>query len=128
MKNLQYFLNEKTEGHIVRKIQFDIDILSTTHAIERLNRKDERGNAKYTPIDFKEVNSVISKATDVIIDKLVKDEYDINKDRFVLQRKDDGLTVVGVMNNVKGQLKFVVITLYRGKEFRTGYNQDIIEV
>lgn len=128
MKNLQYFLNEKTEGTVVRNIEFSIDIISTKHAIERLNRKDERGNAKYTPIDFKEVNSVINNATDIIIDKLVKDEYDINKDRFVLQRKSDGLTVVGVMNNIKEQLKFVVITLYRGKEFRTGYDQDIIEV
>jgi len=127
MKSYQDILNEKSEGKIVRKIKFDIDILSTTHAIERLNRKDKDGNAAYEPINFKEVNGVISKATEEIIDELVKDEMDIEKDRFILQRESDGLTVVGVMNVVKDELKFVVITLYRG-DFRVGANQKIIKI
>jgi len=128
MKNLNYFLNEGSQGRVIRKIKFDIDVQSSDHAIKRLNRKDEEGNAAYEPIDFKEVNSVIGKATPEIIDELVKDEMDIDKDRFVLQRESDGLTVVGVMNNVKDELKFVVITLYRGDEFRIGRDQKIIKV
>ena len=122
-------MNEKAEGHVSRKIKFDIDIESTNHAIERLNRKDKKGNAAYEPIEFKEVNSVISKATEDIIDDLVMDEMDVNKDRFILQRESDGLTVVGVMQTGRdGSLKFVVITLYRGEEFRTGRDQKIIKV
>lgn len=128
MKKLDYFLNEKSEGRIIRKIKFDIDIESSNHAIERLNRKDEKGKAAYEPINFKEVNSVIGKATPTIIDKLVKDDYDVDKDRFVLQRKDDGLTVVGIMNKVNDELKFVVITLFRGADFRVGKDQEIIKV
>jgi hypothetical protein len=121
-------ISEKAEGHVTRKIRFDIDIESTEHAIERLNRKDASGKAAYEPIEFKEVNSVISKATEPMIKELVADEMDVDKDRFILQRKSDGLTVVGVMNNVKDNLKFVVITLYRGGDFRTGRDQKIIEV
>ena len=121
-------VTEGTEGRVIRKIQFDIDIESTAHAIDRLNRKDADGNAAYEPIDFKEVNAVISKATEDIIDELVNDRMDVNKDRFVLQRDSDGLTVVGVMNSVKDKLKFVVITLFRGDEFRTGKDQKIIIV
>jgi hypothetical protein len=128
MKALNHFLNEKSEGRIIRKIKFDIDIESTSHAIERLNRKDKSGNAAYEPIDFKEVNSVIGKATPEMIDELVKDEMDVDKDRFVLQRESDGLTVVGIMNNVNDELKFVVITLFRGGDFRVGRDQTIIKV
>tara|TARA_R110000737_G_scaffold208730_1_gene226649 strand:+ start:438 stop:824 length:387 start_codon:yes stop_codon:yes gene_type:complete len=128
MKDYNEFLNEKTEGHISRKIKFDIDIESTTHAIERLNRKGKDGKDAYEPITFKEVNAVISKATEEIITQLVKDEMDVNKDSFVLQRKSDGLTVVGKMNTIKDDFKFVVITLYRGAEFRIGKDQKIIEV
>lgn len=128
MRGLEEFLNEKLEGRIQKKIRFDIDIVSTEHAIERLNRKDESGKAAYEPVSFKEVNSVVSKATETIIDDLVKDEMDIEKDRFVLQRKSDGLTVVGVMNKVKDELTFVVITLFRGADFRVGRDQKIIEV
>tara|TARA_R110000796_G_scaffold34373_3_gene88835 strand:- start:1089 stop:1607 length:519 start_codon:yes stop_codon:yes gene_type:complete len=121
-------MSEKTEGHISRKIKFDIDIESTQHAIDRLNRKGADGKAAYEPITFKEVNAVISKATEEIIVQLVKDEMDVNKDSFILQRKSDGLTVVGKMNTNKGDLKFVVITLYRGAEFRIGANQTVIKV
>ena len=128
MKDLNHFLNEKKEGHISRKLIFDIDIESTGHAIERLNRKTSDGKDAYEPVDFKEVNSVIGKATPQIIDDLVKDVMDLDKDRFVLQRKSDGLTVVGVMNNVNDELRFVVITLYRGGEFRVGKTQKIIKV
>ena len=119
---------EEKVGHVQKKIKFDLDIESTNHSIERLNRKDATGNAAYEPISFKEVNSVISKATEEIIDDLVKDEMDINTDRFVLQRKEDGLTVVGVMQRKGDDLSFVVITLYRGEEFRVGRNQKIIKV
>lgn len=128
MKSYHDILNEAKEGHVSRKIKFDIDIESTQHAIERLNRKDKEGKAAYEPIEFKEVNSVISKATEDIIDDLVKDEMDVNKDRFILQRQSDGLTVVGVMKSKGDSLQFVVITLYRGEEFRTGRNQKIIKV
>ena len=129
MKNLKYFLNEKQiVGHVQKKIKIDLDIISTNHAIERLNRKDTEGNAAYEPIEFKEVNGVISKATEEIIDDLVTDKMDVNKDRFVLQRKSDGLTVVGVMNSKGETLQFTVITLFRGDEFRTGKGQKIIKV
>ena len=128
MNNLDYYLNEKKEGHITRKIQFDIDVESTGHAIERLNRKDAEGKAAYEPIEFKEVNSVIGKATPEIIDQLVKNEINVNKDRIIIQRKDDGLTVVGAMNKKKDELVFVVITLYRGDEFRLGKGQKPIYV
>jgi len=128
MRKLETFLNENKEGQVSRKLQFTIDIVSTTHAIERLNRTDAEGKAAYEPIDFKEVNSIISKATPEIIDDLVKNKMDVNKDRFVLQRKEDGLTVVGVMNSIKDELKFVVITLFRGEDFRTGRDQKIITV
>ncbi len=93
-----------------------------------MNRKDKEGNAAYEPIDFKEVNSVISKATEEMIEELVKDEMDVNKDRFILQRESDGLTVVGIMNTKGDELKFTVITLYRGEEFRVGRDQKIIKV
>jgi len=121
-------ISEKSEGRIIKKIKFDIDIRSTDHAIDRLNRKDKEGKSAYEPIDFKEVNSVISRATEEMISELVKDEMDINKDRFILQRKTDGLTVVGIMEYRKDLLYFVVITLFRGEDFRTGPNQKIIKV
>ena len=128
MKSYKEILNEKSEGHISRKIKFDIDIESTTHAIERLNRKDKQGNSAYEPVTFKEVNSVISKATVDMIKDLVDDTMDIGDDRFVLQIESDGLTVVGVMEKKGEDLSFVVITLYRGAEFRVGRNQKIIKV
>jgi len=121
-------MNEKAEGHISRKIKFDIDIESTSHAIKRLNRKDEQGNSSYEPVTFKEVNSIISKATEILIRDLVNDTTDINKDRVILQREGDGLTVVGIMEKKGNELSFVVITLYRGAEFRVGRNQKIIKV
>ena len=128
MKSYREILNEKTEGHISRKIKFDIDIKSTTHAIDRLNRKDKQGKAAYEPVTFKEVNSVISKATTDMIKDLVNNDMDVNDDRFVLQRESDGLTVVGVIEKINNDLSFVVITLYRGAEFRVGRNQKIIKV
>lgn len=132
MKNIptynQFKLNEKAEGHVSRKIKFDIDIESTTHAIERLTRKDKTGNSVYEPVTFKEVNAVISKATVAIINDLVDDNMDVNKDRFILRRESDGLTIVGVMEKNKNTLSFVVITLYRGADFRVGYSQKIIKV
>ncbi len=128
-KHFNSEIYEKKEGHVSRKLKFDIDIESTNHAIDRLNRKDKDGKAAYDPIVFKEVNSVINKATPEIIDELVRDEKDINKDRFILQRISDGLTVVGSMNIGKDDsLNFVVITLYRGDEFRVGRNQSIIKI
>tara|TARA_R110000772_G_scaffold168031_4_gene279784 strand:- start:254 stop:640 length:387 start_codon:yes stop_codon:yes gene_type:complete len=128
MKSYKEILNEKTEGHISRKIKFDIDIKSTTHAIDRLNRKDKQGKAAYEPITFKEVNSVISKATTDMIKDLVNNDMDVNDDKFVLQRESDGLTVVGVIEKINNDLSFVVITLYRGSEFRVGRDQKIIKV
>lgn len=128
MKSYHDILNEKTEGHISRKIKFDIDIKSTTHAIDRLNRKDKQGKAAYEPVTFKEVNSVISKATTDMIKDLVNNDMDVNDDRFVLQRESDGLTVVGVIEKINNDLSFVVITLYRGSEFRVGRDQKIIKV
>jgi hypothetical protein len=128
MKSYKEILNEKTEGHISRKIKFDIDIKSTTHAIDRLNRKDKQGKAAYEPVTFKEVNSVISKATTDMIKDLVNNDMDVNDDRFVLQRESDGLTVVGVIEKINNDLSFVVITLYRGSEFRVGRDQKIIKV
>ena len=128
MKSYKEILNEKSEGHVSRKIKFDIDIESTTHAIERLNRKDKQGNSAYEPVTFKEVNSVISKATVDMINDLVYDTMDIGDDRFVLQRESDGLTVLGLMEKNGNDLSFVVITLYRGAEFRVGRNQKIIKV
>ena len=128
MNKLEHFLNETQQGHISRKIKFDIDVVSTQHAVERLNRKKEDGTNAYEPVEFKEVNSIINKATPDIIDDLVKDTMDINKDRFVLQRESDGLTVVGVMNNTKDKLSFVVITLFRGSHFKVGRDQKIIKV
>tara|TARA_B110000444_G_C18789585_1_gene571774 strand:- start:988 stop:1374 length:387 start_codon:yes stop_codon:yes gene_type:complete len=128
MKSYREILNEKTEGHISRKIKFDIDIKSTTHAIDRLNRKDKQGKAAYEPVTFKEVNSVISKATTDMIKDLVNNDMDVNDDRFVLQRESDGLTVVGVIEKINNDLSFVVITLYRGSEFRVGRDQKIIKV
>jgi len=128
MKSYKQIMNEKAEGHISRKIKFDIDIESTSHAIKRLNRKDEQGNSSYEPVTFKEVNSIISKATEILIRDLVNDTTDINKDRVILQREGDGLTVVGIMEKKGNELSFVVITLYRGAEFRVGRNQKIIKV
>ena len=128
MKSYKQIMNEKSEGHISRKIKFDIDIESTSHAIKRLNRKDEQGNSSYEPVTFKEVNSIISKATEILIRDLVNDTIDINKDRVVLQKESDGLTVVGIMEKNGNDLSFVVITLYRGAEFRVGRNQKIIKV
>ena len=123
MRKLEHFLNEKIEGRVSKKMRFEIDINSTKHAIERLNRKDKDGNAAYEPIEFKEVNSVINKATPEIIDKLVKDKMDINKDRFILQRENDGLTVVGIMGENRDELVFTVITLFRGDSFRVSREQ-----
>jgi hypothetical protein len=128
MRSYTEFLNEENIGQVQKKIKFVIDLVSTKHSIDRLNRKDKDGKQAYAPIEFKEVNSVINKATEEIINDLVRDEMDVEKDRFVLQRKEDGLTVVGVMNKNKEDLKFVVITLYRGNEFRTGKDQKIIIV
>jgi hypothetical protein len=128
MKHLCEIINEAKQGQVVKKIQFNIDIDASTHSIERLNRKDAEGNAKYEPISFKEINAMISKATPEIVYDLVNDRMDINKDRFVLQRKSDGLTAVGVMTNVKKELVFTVITVYRGAEFRVGREQKIIYV
>jgi hypothetical protein len=128
MKSLRDFIIEQRVGAVQRKIRFDISIESTQHSIDRLNRKDAKGRAAYEPITFKEVQSVISKATEEMINELVANEMDVNEDRFVLQRKSDGLTIVGILETVGDELVFVVITLYRGGEFKVGPTQKIIKV
>lgn len=116
---------EKKQGTVKQYMTFEVDIEATRHAIERQNRKDDDGNDAYEPIDEKEVNDVIENATEEIIEDLVKNKINVDVDRLVLQREDDGLTVVGIMNNRNGKLVFVVITLYRGEEFRVARGQKI---
>jgi hypothetical protein len=128
MKFLYEYLNERKQGTISKFMEFDIDIEATKHSIDRQNRKDDRGNEVYEPISFDEVNSAIEDATEDILDDLVKNKIDVDKDKIIIQREDDGLTVVGVMNNRNDKLVFVVITLYRGEEFRVGRSQKIYYV
>lgn len=118
-------LNERKQGTVKQYMTFEIDIEATKHAIDRQNRKDEEGNDAYEPVTADEVNDVIENATEEIIEDLVKNKINVDVDRLVLQREDDGLTVVGIMNNRNGKLVFVVITLYRGEEFRVARGQKI---
>lgn len=128
MNNLGHFLNERRQGTVTKFLTFDVDIEATKHAIERQNRKTDSGEDAYEPIHETEVNATIEDATEEIIDDLVKNKIDVDKDRIVIQREDDGLTVVGIMNNRNNKLIFVVITLYRGEEFRTARGQKIYYV
>lgn len=125
MKSLFDVLNERKQGTVKTDIRFEIDIEATNHAIERQGRKTEDGEDAYEPITFDEVIDAIENSTEEIINDLVINKINVDVDRLVLQREDDGLTVVGVMNSNKGNLTFVVITLYRGDDFRVARGQKI---
>lgn len=119
-------LNEFKVGSLQKNIKVNVDIEATKHALERQTRHGDDNI-----IEMDEVTYIIDKAMPQIIDSLIHDDIDVDKDdRVVLQDKYTETTVAGVVNTKRNSddLVFVVITVYRGNEFRTSKNQKIIKV
>jgi hypothetical protein len=126
MKNLNHFLNEKTVGNIKKTITISLDIDATKHALERQTR---HGSDKYNIIEMDEVTDIVDSATPRLINDLIQNNINVEEDSIILQDKYTETTVVGILKKKSNtEIKFLIITLYRGKDFRIGRDQKVIEV
>ena len=117
-------LNEFRVGTVHKSITIDVDIEATRHALERQSR-----HGRLNLIELDEVGYIVDKAIPELIKMLIRDEVDISKDRVILQDDYTETTVVGILEpKGREEFKFVVITLYRGKDFKTARGQRIIKV
>jgi hypothetical protein len=114
-------LREASIGSYVEDVVISVDVSKTRHASERQGR-----HSQY--ITDEEIVATAEVATDEILQRIIVDDIDVG-DEIVIRDKQYDLNLVCVLKPVSGdELKLVVITVMRKKNFKPKRGSKVVDI
>lgn len=106
------FIFEKKIGELLDDIKIEIDLDTTKHAEERKTRHGEEN-----PITNDDIILTTSKALDEIGTRQLKGIDKIGRKYWIYDESNKNLNVIAVYTRSKNDLKLVIVTVMREKDF-----------